>query len=272
MKIAVAGKGGTGKTFVSSTLAWLVSRCGYTTLAIDADSAPNIGVSLGLEESEATGIVPVSENEELIEAKTGTGYPGVYSLNFSVDDVVKQFSVPTPAGVHLLVMGTVVSMGSGCTCPANSIIRALLRHLIFERNEAVILDMEAGLEHIGRGTAEGVDVLLVVSDANRKSLALAGTLARMGREAGIPRILFVGNRVRDAGETGIIRRFAAEQGLAIAALIPFDPAVAQAGIDGKPVTALPEDSPGICAVRKILDDNVSLGGNGKDNVPVPDVS
>ncbi|MFA5332353.1 MAG: ArsA-related P-loop ATPase [Methanoregula sp.] len=261
MKIAIAGKGGTGKTFLSSTLAWLVSDNGYTTLAIDADSAPNLGVSLGLGEAEAAAIVPVSLNEDLIRTKTGTGYPGVYSLNFSVDDVIRKFSVPTPSGVHILVMGMVTAMGTGCTCPANSVVRALLRHLIIDRNEAVILDMEAGVEHLGRGTAQGVDVMLVVADANRKSLALAGSIASMAGEAGIPRIMLVGNRVRDEEESVVIRKFATEKNLPLAGMVPFDPAVAQAGIDGKPVTCIPVDNPAVVAVKKILDDCFFCGND-----------
>ncbi|MDD1703090.1 MAG: cobyrinic acid a,c-diamide synthase [Methanoregula sp.] len=251
MKIAVAGKGGTGKTFIAGTLAWQLSRDGYTTLAIDADSAPNLGISLGLGENEAGSIVPVSKNEDLIRAKTGTGYPGVYNLNFSVDEVVKKFSAPTPAGVSLLVMGTVTSMGAGCTCPANSVVRALLRHLIIERDEAVILDMEAGVEHLGRGTAEGVNVMLVISDANKKSLAIAGTIARMAQEAGIPRVMLVGNRGKDPHEENAIRRFAEEHTIPLLGFVPFDPAVAQAGISGTPVMDL-TDTPAVLAVRDLV--------------------
>ena len=117
MKIAVAGKGGSGKTLVAGSLAFLLTRAGYTTLTIDADSAPNLGFLLGLSAREAGAIVPVSKNEGLIAAKTGTAFPGVYSLNFTVDDVVSKYAVPTPAGPHLLVMGTVTSMGAGLHLP-----------------------------------------------------------------------------------------------------------------------------------------------------------
>src|SRR5208337_439060 len=208
--------------------AFLVARAGYTTLAIDADSAPNLGFLLGLSYQDAGAIVPVSQNEALIAAKTGTGYSGVYTLNITVYDVVLKYAVPTPSGVHLLVMGTVVSMGSGCTCPANSVIRALLRHLIVDRKEAVVLDMEAGVEHLGRGTAENVDMMLVVSDANRQSLAIAGTIARMAQDAGISRTALIGNRIVDAGQEQVIQDFARAHDLAVAGMIPFDPAVIRA--------------------------------------------
>jgi len=238
MKIAVAGKGGVGKTLVASGIAWSLARSGLTTIAIDADPSPNLALSLGILEKDAAAIVPVSENDSLVRKKTGTGFPGVYNLNFSVDDVVRDFSVATPTGVHLLVMGTVNSMGSGCTCPANSVIRTLLRHLVIERDEAVVLDMEAGIEHLGRGTAEGVDIMLVVSDANKKSLAVAETIGRMALDFGIPRVELAGNRIGSEAEKKTIDRFAQEHNMPILGFIPYDPDVFSAGIRGEPVTAL----------------------------------
>jgi len=238
MKIAVAGKGGSGKTLVAGCLSFLFARAGHTTLAIDADSAPNLAFLLGLSPQNADAIIPVSKNAELIAAKTGTPYPGVYALNFSVNDVVGKYAVPTPAGPHLLVMGTVTSMGAGCTCPANSVVRALLRHLLVERDEIVILDMEAGVEHIGRGTAENVDIMLVVSDAHRQSLAIAEKILRMAQDSGIPRVALVGNRIMDGGQETVIRDFARAHNRTVAGMIPFDPAVTRAGIAGDSVIAL----------------------------------
>jgi CO dehydrogenase maturation factor len=252
MKIAVAGKGGSGKTLVAGSIAFLLARAGYTTLAIDADSAPNLGFLLGLSAREAGAIVPVSKNEGLIAAKTGTAYPGVYALNFTVDDVVSKYAVPTPAGAHLLVMGTVTSMGAGCTCPANSIVRVLLRHLLVERDEMVVLDMEAGVEHIGRGTAESVDMMLVASDAHRQSLAIAERILRMAQDAGIPRAALVGNRIMDAGQEQVIKDFAQARDLAVAGMIPFDAAVTRAGIAGDSIETL-QNSAAVRAIGGILD-------------------
>jgi CO dehydrogenase maturation factor len=251
MKIAVAGKGGSGKTLVAGGMAFLLARAGHTTLAIDADSAPNLGFLLGLSASEADALVPVSKNAELIAAKTGTAYPGVYALNFSVGDVVAKYAVPTPAGPHLLIMGTVTSMGAGCTCPANSIVRTLLRHLLVEREEVMILDMEAGVEHIGRGTAESVDVMLVTSDAHRQSLAIAGRIATMAQDAGIPRVELVGNRIQDPGQEAVILDFARTRDLAVGGMIPFDAVVTRAGVAGDSVSAL-QGSAALEAIRGIL--------------------
>jgi CO dehydrogenase maturation factor len=238
MKIAVAGKGGVGKTLVAAGLAWSFARQGFLTLAVDADPTPNLGISLGLTLREASSIIPISENTALIEKKTRTGFPGVYSLTFSVDDVVRDFAVPTPSGARLLVMGTVKAMGSGCSCAANTILRTLIRHLVVDRDEALVLDMEAGLEHLGRGTAEGVDVMLVVTDTNAKSIETARTIIRMARESGVMNVFVAGNRISSEGETRIISTFAQEIESRLIGTIPYDSAVLQAGITADPVMAL----------------------------------
>ncbi len=250
MKIAIAGKGGVGKTFIASGIAWSLARAGYTTLAIDADESPNLALSLGLSQEEAARIVPVLENEELIKRKTGTDFSGVYNLNFTVDDIVRDFSIPTPAGVNLLVMGAVKAVGSGCACPANSLIRAILHHLVVERNEAVVLDMEAGVEHLGRGTAEDVGWMLVVSDANKKSLITAGSIASLARDAGIPRVEMVGNRVENDQQKEIIRAFADQQGIPLLGVVPYDGVVMQAGIQGNSTMTL-MDTSALRAIEKL---------------------
>jgi CO dehydrogenase maturation factor len=235
VKIAVSGKGGVGKTFVAAALAEEYVRLGQPVIAIDADSSPNLALSLGLSVEEANRIIPVAENEDLIRLKTGTDYSGVFRLTFTVDDIISRYAVRTPAGPALLIMGTVKAMGSGCTCPAHSVIKALMRHLVVERDEVVILDMEAGIEHLGRGTAERVDTLLVVSDANRKSRETASSIIRLARESEVRDIRLVANRVADSREEEILRSCADENHVPLAALIPFDRDVADAGITGEPV-------------------------------------
>lgn len=204
-------------------------------IAIDADPAPNLALTLGLSVEEAAAIVPVAENEQLIRLKTGTDYAGVFRLTFTVDDIIARYAVPTPSGAHLLVMGTVRSPGSGCTCPAHSVVKALLRHLIVERDDVVILDMDAGVEHLGRGTAEHVDTMLVVTDANRKSLEVAKTICRMARDAGIPQAAIVGNRVSGPAQEQVVRDFAGRNSIPVLGLIPFDRGVFDNGIDGTPI-------------------------------------
>lgn len=233
MKIAISGKGGVGKTLIAGGLAHSFAKKGLKTIAIDADPSPNLALTLGLTMEEARGIVPISENKELIESKTNTGYSGVYRLSFTVDDVVSKYAVKTPLGVNLIVMGTVKSMGSGCTCPANAVVRALLRHLVVERNEVVILDMEAGVEHVGRGTAKNVNVMLIVVDANVKSLETARHIHELASSAGIKRILLVGNKIGNEIQKETIKDFAKKNDLEILDFIPFDHKVMEAEMRGE---------------------------------------
>jgi len=249
MKIAVCGKGGVGKTFLAGSLAAHFASTGRPVIAIDADTSPNLAFTLGLTEKEASRIQPVAENEDLIRVKTATDHPGVFRLSFSVDDIIAKYAVRTPSGAHLLVMGTIKAAGSGCTCPAHSVVRALMRHLVVERDEVVILDMEAGIEHLGRGTAARVDVLLAVSDANKKSLLTAATVCRLANEAGIPVAGIVANRNATPEEEGIVRAFAREHSLEVLGSVPYDPAVREAGIAGEP--AVPGQSPAWNAVREL---------------------
>lgn len=253
MKIAVAGKGGVGKTLIAGALAYFLAEKGFKVLAIDADSSPNLALTLGISVEEAMKIVPISENQELIKAKTNTGYPGVYRLSFTVDDVVKDFAVKSPFGASLLVMGTIRAAGEGCTCTANALVRALLRHLIVERDEAVVLDMEAGVEHMGRGTAGHVDTMLVVTDASLKSLEIAKKLHALAVEAGIKRIVLVGNKIGEKDEENAIKDFARANNLALLDLVPFDGQILKADRDGVTPLRFIESSHGLKVVEGICE-------------------
>ena len=233
MKIAVSGKGGVGKTLVAGALAYSFVKKGFKTIAIDADPSPNLALTLGVSLEKAREIVPISENRPLIESKTGTEFSGVYRLSFAVDDVVHDFSVETPYGVNLVVMSTVKSMGSGCTCPANAVIRALLRYLIVERDEAVVVDMEAGIEHLGRGTASHVDTMLVVTDPTVKSLEIAKRIYYLAEDAGIKQIFLVGNKIANEVEGDSIRKFAENNDMLLLNLIPFDKKVLRGEMRGE---------------------------------------
>ena len=235
MKLAVSGKGGVGKTTLAALLASALVRRGYATLAIDADPAPNLGPALGLPADEAARIVPVAGDAALVEAKTATGYAGVYNLSVPVEDVIRDRAVPTPSGAGLLVMGTVTSAGGGCTCPASAVVRALLRRLVAGEHQAVVLDLEAGLEHLGRGTAGSVDLLLVLVDGSAASCGVAGRIRDLARELGIPRVALVGSRLSGDAATGSARACAERLDMALLGAIPEDPDVARAGRAGDPV-------------------------------------
>jgi len=252
MKVAVSGKGGVGKTLIAAGLAYSFAKKGFKAIAIDADPSPNLALTLGLSSEDARGIVPISENKQLVEAKTGTGYAGVFRLTFTVDDIVRDYAVQTPFGVNLIVMGTVRSVGAGCTCPANAVVRSLLRHLVVERDEAVVLDMEAGVEHMGRGTARHVDVMLVVVNANVKALETAKRIHELGVKAGMNRILLVGNKIENEAQKGAIMKYAKENSLQVLDYLPFDQMVVEAEMRGE--TPLKYgDAPAIKAIERLCD-------------------
>jgi CO dehydrogenase maturation factor len=256
VKIAISGKGGVGKTCIAGGLAAWFAKAGSPVLAIDADPSPNLGLSLGLTVEEASSIVPIAEETELIRLKTGTPYSGVFRLSFTVDDILRSHAHLTPSGAYLMVMGTVRAMGSGCTCPAHSVIKALIRHLVVERNDVVILDMEAGIEHIGRGTAEHVDLLLIVADANRKSLEVGRNIHILAKDSRISRVALIGNRVADDRQRMLITEFAEKNSIELITMIPFDSAVADSGITGEGI-----DEQSSVAIREIGRLAANLGGS-----------
>ena len=251
VKIAVSGKGGVGKTFVAGVLASFFATKGFKVLAIDADPSPNLALTLGIPLNEANRIVPISENSQLLESKTRTDFEGVYRLSFTIDDIIERFGVKSPYGINLLVMGTVRSAGTGCTCPANAVIRALLRHLIVERDEVVVMDMEAGVEHMGRGTARHVDTMLIVSDSSLKSLETARKIHKLATDAGIENSFVVGNKVRNSSEGRVIQRFAAENKMGILALVPYDETILKADMEGETPLKHAGDSEGTATIQEV---------------------
>ncbi|MCW3982100.1 MAG: P-loop NTPase [Candidatus Bathyarchaeota archaeon] len=233
MKIAVSGKGGVGKTLIAGTLACKFAAEGLKVVAIDADPSPNLALTLGLIPENARKLVPISDNRELVELKTGTGVSGVYRLTFAVEDIVRDYSVPTPCGVNLIVMGTIKSMGAGCTCAANAVVRALLHHMIVKRDEVVLVDMEAGVEHLGRGTAKNVDVLLVVTDSSIKSLETARHIHRLAEKADLKHILLIGNKVANKPQREAIEAFAKVNKMNLIHVVPYDEEVVTAEMRGE---------------------------------------
>ncbi|MFQ6064299.1 MAG: AAA family ATPase [Candidatus Bathyarchaeia archaeon] len=260
MKIAVSGKGGVGKTLVAGVLAEFFVRKDFNVLAIDADPAPNLALTLGIPLDEAQKIIPISENKELIKSKTKTGFSGVYRLSFTVDDLIEKFAVKSPCGVNLLVMGTVRSAGEGCTCPANAVVRALLQHLLVAREEAVVMDMEAGVEHMGRGTAKHVDTMLIVADPSMKSLETAKRIYGLAKEADLKRAFLVGNKVAGSRGQQAIEEFAARNRLPLLALIPYDDVPLKADMRGETPLKYADESESLATIRKLGERLLQEGG------------
>ncbi len=206
MKIAVSGKGGVGKTTFSALLARSLAERGIGVLCVDADPDANLGQALGFPDYE--GITPVADMKDLIEERTeskGQSLGQFFKLNPTVNDLPEKLSVEHD-GVRLMVMGTVKTGGSGCICPASTMLKALMTHMVLLGKDALILDMEAGLEHLGRGTSRGVDFLVVVVEPGRRSVDTAGTIKRLAGDLGVKRILLVGNKVRDERDKEYLKK------------------------------------------------------------------
>ncbi len=253
MKIAVAGKGGVGKTTISGVLARSMARRGSKVLAIDADPAMNLWLSLGVPKSALTGITPLSENDDLIEERTGArpgSVGGVFSLTPRVSDLADKYGIRGPDGVTLLVLGTVKSAGGGCMCPANALLKALLRHLLLDREDVVVLDMEAGLEHLGRGVVKGVDALLAVVEPSFRSIETAYRVKKLAQDLGVKRIYVVGNKIGRSDEALFVKGEVERLGLDLLANIPLDRSVPDAEMAGlSPIDYAPDS----LAVRAIED-------------------
>lgn len=189
VKIAITGKGGVGKTTFSGTLARMLARDGYDVLAIDADADMNLASSLGIDNPPR----PLTDYKEMIDERA-RGEGGVFKLNPKVDDIVKNYGVVGPDGVKMLVMGTIENGGSGCMCPASAFLRALLRHVVLKDNSAVILDMEAGIEHLGRGTTRGIDLMIIVVEPGMRSIETAARIKDLAHGIGIKHLAAVVNK------------------------------------------------------------------------------
>jgi len=267
LKLAIAGKGGVGKTFVTASLARTLARKGFETIAIDADPAMNLGRSLGVAQDKLALITPLSDNSELVAEKTGAR-PGemgsVFNVTPNVSDVADRYGVEAPDGVRLLVMGTVKSGGIGCMCPANALLRALMRNVLIERREFVVMDMEAGLEHLGRGTVRGVDVLFAVVEPGNQSLDTASKISRLARDLGIRKIAGIANKVRGLKEMDFVKERLAMVPLTLCSIIPFDLKVAEADMLGLPAIDYVPASPALKEVEA-LSEWVLLSSEARDS-------
>ncbi len=255
LKIAVAGKGGVGKTFISGTLSRLLARDNYNVLAVDADPNINTASALGIPSEIAEKLVPLSENEELIEEKTGVtpgkAYSKVFRLTPNVSDIVDKFGIIGPDGVQLLIMGTVKDGGAGCMCPSNALLRVLVQHLLIQRKDVLVMDMVAGLEHLGRGTARRMDTMLVVIEPRMKSVDTIKRVLKLAKEIEVQEVLAIGNKISSEREENFIKEKMEELGVEVIAYIPYDEEVAEADMLGIAPIDHNESSPAIKAIAKL---------------------
>ena len=204
MKIAVTGKGGVGKTTFAATLARLYAAEGRPVLAADVDPDANLGLALGFDEETLDSIVPISKMRKLVEERTGaTAGNQFYHLNPKVDDIPDKYG-KICNGVRLLVLGTVETGGGGCVCPEHVMLKRIINNLVLRRADVVILDMEAGLEHLGRGTTEGVDAFIVVIEPGARSVQTYKNVKRLANDLGVSQVKVVANKVRNADDEEFI--------------------------------------------------------------------
>ena len=250
MKIAITGKGGVGKTTLAGTMARLLARDGMDVLAIDADPDMNLASALGINDPPA----PLTEYEDLIDERAG-GPAGIFKLNPKVDDVVERFGVVGPDGVRMLVMGTVDRGGSGCMCPASSFLRALLRHVVLKESSVVIMDMEAGIEHLGRGTTRGIDLMIIVVEPGARSLETAERIKRLGTDIGVTKFAAVINKA-GGEELGAVESRLKDMGIPVLGTIPYDSSLIKADLAGR--SPVEEGGAAMAAIEGIKDGLVSI--------------
>ncbi len=233
MKIAITGKGGVGKTLLASLLSRIFAESGYSVIAIDADPDANLAATLGFPHPEE--ITPISEMSALIEERTGArpGQAATYfRLNPKVDDLPEKYCQEYN-GIRLMVMGRIKKGGSGCYCPENALLQALVTHLLLARDEVVILDMEAGVEHLGRATAKAVDKLIVVVEPSRRSVETAYRIDKLAQDIGLQNIAVVGNKIRSQSEREFL--ISSMPGFEFLGFIPYDQAIVEADLANLPL-------------------------------------
>ncbi|MCQ9208379.1 MAG: AAA family ATPase [Omnitrophica bacterium] len=205
MKIAFTGKGGVGKTTLASLFIGVLAKDGQEVLAVDCDPDSNLGRVLGFKEHEK--IIPIARMDKLINERMGVeaGNKSFFKLNPKIDDIPDKFS-QTKGNIKLIVMGAVKEGGSGCMCPENTFIKNLIEHLILQRDEHVVMDMEAGVEHFGRGTAQSCDFVLVVVEPSLNSIESAKKISGFARDIGIKKIYCIGNKIRSQKDKSFINK------------------------------------------------------------------
>lgn len=231
MKIAVSGKGGVGKTTLSAFLVKWFAAQGKHVLAIDADPDANLGHGLGIKD--ASMVIPIAEMKELVAERTESvpgSFGGFFKMNPKVDDLPEKLAVPSGERIRLMVMGGVKKGGTGCVCPESILLKNLVQHLILRRDEVVVMDMEAGIEHLGRGTSRFVDWLIVVVEPGRRSIETALRIKDLGKDIGLNRIALVGNKVRGQKDRDYLINSLKEY--RFLGFIPYDEMIIEADLGG----------------------------------------
>ncbi|MDO9535017.1 MAG: AAA family ATPase [Bacillota bacterium] len=229
MKIAVSGKGGVGKTTITANLIYLFVKNGYDVFAVDADPDASLGLTLGMDPEKLASLVPLVEMKEVIEEKSGKG--AFYSLNPDVEDVIDNYSLQK-GKIKFLIMGGIKQGGSACYCRENSFLNAVLNSLLLDKKEVVFLDMSAGIEHLTRGTSQGVDLMLVVTEPTRNGVKTAKVVQKLARDLGIGKVKIIGNKIRREEEEDFIRQSFSEAD--IIGFLPYQDGIWEKSMEENP--------------------------------------
>ena len=235
MKLAITGKGGVGKTTLTALVAQVYADMGRQVLAVDADPSPCLAGALGFPDDVRAKLHPIAEMDQLIEERTGAKpgtVGGFFTINPRVDDIPERFSV-SHRNVRLLEMGSVELGGSGCICPEAAMLKTLFTHLLFRKDDVLLLDMYAGVEHLGRATVDFVDAMIIVVEPTRRSLGAAAQIKKLANDIKLDRLYLVGNKVRNDDEAKFLE--AETPGLPVLGFLPADLKVQEADRLGIPV-------------------------------------
>ena len=251
MKLAITGKGGVGKTTLTSLLAYLYAGQGRTVMVIDADPSPCLGAALGFSPEALAGLTPIAEMEELIYERTGaqpgtTG--GFFKINPQVDDIPDRFAV-SHRGIRLLELGAVKMGGSGCICPESVLLKQLVSHILLRRGEVVLLDMYAGVEHLGRATSSAVDAMIAVVEPTSRSLGTAAQIKALAGDIGLKQIYLVGNKVQSADDERFLKEHS--PGLPVLGFLPYTAHAQEADRAGTPISDVSPEM--VSAAQKIAE-------------------
>ena len=248
MKLAVSGKGGVGKTTFAALLIRTLNEEGKRVLAIDADPDANLAAGLGI--ADADKIIPIADMEELVFERTGAkpgSIGGYFKLNPKVDDLPDAVSVKMD-NIKLMRLGGIKKGGAGCICPESALLRALVMHIVLARDEVVVMDMEAGIEHLGRATAKAVDKLIVVVEPGRRSIDTAEHIRKLAGEIGLKRIAVVGNKVRSDNDESFLKTHLND--FDFLGFLPYDEALIEADLNG--VSPFDVGSPSKARVKSMI--------------------